>query len=589
MNDWQAIADTDPRSMKNRMLSLWRQLVHISSDDPEKARLGRLFNTLMVTSFFVATGLFFTFLLATRFGYFETQTEGLIGAAFPLLFIPFSLVCLIYAKRGYVYEMARFYVWANLFGIGMASFVFDGYHSASLFLFFWPVTLAGTLLAPSYATKTSLGVILYFAALYGLERVGIYAPVINTSAESFRFLALAFGMNVLLSTAGVVNALNMSSLHDALNRLRGTTRMLEDTRRNLEQRVETRTQALQTRAEQLKVIAELNRAVASILDSQRLLENAVRRISLRMGYYHVAIYILDPARKWAVLRAASSAGGRQLLARNHRVEIGGPSVVGDVARKGEYRIVFDLEKLAETSEQMDLPEARSEVALPLITRARVIGVLDIQMSDPKGFSTADVEVLQILADGIAVAIENARLLEETQNAMENLSHYQEQEAMNAWRRSLARRNMELNYVYNSGEVHRVRPDEMPAWVKGEGLSSVTTRESEDGGHLLLAPVHIQERPVGVLSFERSVPWRNEEQQLIQFVVQQLELALDNARLLEETRLRAFQERARSEIVSRVRSLSTTDAILRSAAQELGQALQVERSRIQLLPPGEGEK
>jgi len=91
----------------------------------------------------------------------------------------------------------------------------------------------------------------------------------------------------------------------------------------------------------------------------------------------------------------------------------------------------------------------------------------------------------------------------------------------------------------------------------------------------------------VLSFEKSVPWAEEQIQLARFVVEQLDLALDNARLLEETRLRANQERARSDIVGRVRAMTSTDAILRNAAHELGLALQVERSRIQLLPPGEG--
>jgi GAF domain-containing protein len=116
---------------------------------------------------------------------------------------------------------------------------------------------------------------------------------------------------------------------------------------------------------------------------------------------------------------------------------------------------------------------------------------------------------------------------------------------------------------------------------------VTTQVTDTGQHLLLAPIRIQNRNVGVLSFEKSAPWAEEQIQLARFVVEQLDLALDNARLLEETRLRANQERARSDIVGRVRAMTSTDAILRNAARELGLALQVERSRIQLLPHGEG--
>jgi GAF domain-containing protein len=119
------------------------------------------------------------------------------------------------------------------------------------------------------------------------------------------------------------------------------------------------------------------------------------------------------------------------------------------------------------------------------------------------------------------------------------------------------------------------------------MSDVTTQVTETGQHLLLAPIRIQNRNLGVLTFEKSIPWAEEQIQLARFVVEQLDLALDNARLLEETRLRANQERARSDIVGRVRAMTSTDAIMRNAARELGLALQVERSRIQLLPPGEG--
>jgi hypothetical protein len=69
-------------------------------------------------------------------------------------------------------------------------------------------------------------------------------------------------------------------------------------------------------------------------------------------------------------------------------------------------------------------------------------------------------------------------------------------------------------------------------------------------------------------------------------VDQLDLALTNARLLEETRLRAAQEAARGEIVGRIRAMTSTDAILQNAAEELGRALQVERSRIQLVRFGD---
>jgi len=192
-----------------------------------------------------------------------------------------------------------------------------------------------------------------------------------------------------------------------------------------------------------------------------------------------------------------------------------------------------------------------------------------------------------LADGIAVAVTNTQSMTETSATLARLERYQEQDALRAWRQALARRQMQIGYTFDSGFVYPVEVGAASDVTAAQAMTDVTTQINDAGQHLLLAPIRIQNRNVGVLSFEKSAPWAEEQIQLARFVVEQLDLALDNARLLEETRLRANQERARSDIVGRVRAMTSTDAILRNAARELGLALQVERSRIQLLPPGEG--
>ncbi|MEA3308317.1 MAG: hypothetical protein U9Q70_02230, partial [Chloroflexota bacterium] len=123
------------------------------------------------------------------------------------------------------------------------------------------------------------------------------------------------------------------------------------------------------------------------------------------------------------------------------------------------------------------------------------------------------------------------------------------------------------------------------FVQGE-LTEVQVQQV-DGQYFLLAPIRMQQQTLGVLTFTATHPWSQESQRLVTDVVGQLALALDNARLLEGSRLRATQEQARSEIVSRVRDSVQVEAILRSAVEELGRTLQVERVRLQLvnLPKG----
>jgi GAF domain-containing protein len=147
--------------------------------------------------------------------------------------------------------------------------------------------------------------------------------------------------------------------------------------------------------------------------------------------------------------------------------------------------------------------------------------------------------------------------------------------------------MQLAYDYDRVALQPAPADETSAHAWAE-IEELEVRQ-QDGRHLLLAPVRVRERTLGLLTFEAARPWTDEEQRLAGTVVNQLGLALENARLLEDTRRSALQERARSEIVSRVRSSVHMDAILRSAAQELGRALKVERARIQLLPGAAGRQ
>jgi GAF domain-containing protein len=221
------------------------------------------------------------------------------------------------------------------------------------------------------------------------------------------------------------------------------------------------------------------------------------------------------------------------------------------------------------------------MALPLISSDRLVGVLDIQTERPAAFDEDDVSRLRVLAGTIAVAIDNVRLFEEMQETLARLERYQEEDAVRAWRQALSRRNMSLDYAYVSGRVHA---GESASRVEGAGAGEdrVVQEALEDGRHRLIAPVYVSGQRLGALTFERTGAWSDDSVRLVESVVEQLDLALNNARLLEQTRLQANQEAARGEIVGRMRALTSTDAILRSAAEELGRALQVERSRIQLV-------
>lgn len=565
----------------------WERFLTVSVPDEEEARLGRLFCVMMVLTFALSLALVLIFVIATLRDLFPNRWMGWVATAFPTLFIPLSIFSFVRAKQGYVSSTARSFVWINFIGIALAVLIFDGINSPGWLLFFWPVTLAGMFLRPMSAVRMAFGVLIFYGVLVFLWTTVFEITVPSFSFDLFYFLTRAFTLLMLVATAGFVNYLNLNSSYQTLTRSRLISQDLRGTQRMLERRVAERTDELARRAGQFRTIAELNHAIASISDMQLLLDTAVRLIAERLGYDHVGIFFVDPHGEWAVLRAASSEGGQRMLARGHRLRVGRQGIVGYVAETGLPRLAFSVGEDAVWFNNPDLPDTQSEVSLPLIARGQtVLGVLDIQTHVTAAFTEEDVTVLRILADGIAVAVANSLSLEETTHALARLEHYQEQDALRAWRQALARRQMRVGYGLESGFVY---PTDVEAALESEvgELSEVTTRRTDDGRHLLLAPIRVQNRNMGVLSFEKTVPWLDDQVQLARFVVEQLDLALDNARLLEETRLRANQERARSDIVGRIRAMTSTDAILRNAARELGLALQVERSRIQLLPPGEG--
>lgn len=188
-------------------------------------------------------------------------------------------------------------------------------------------------------------------------------------------------------------------LADAFN---GMSNELRGLYHDLERKVEARTQ-------QLAAAAEVGRAATSILGLDELLRRTVDLIRDRFGYYHVSVFLLDEAGETALLQEATGEVGAQLKARGHRLPVGSHSLIGWVTANRKPRIALDVGDDAIYFQNDLLPDTRSEAALPLRVGERLIGALDVQSRALNAFNQADVEVLQVLADQLATAIENGRL------------------------------------------------------------------------------------------------------------------------------------------------------------------------------------
>jgi GAF domain-containing protein/DNA-binding response OmpR family regulator/HAMP domain-containing protein len=176
----------------------------------------------------------------------------------------------------------------------------------------------------------------------------------------------------------------------------------------------------QRQARRIQTAAEIARIVVSVLDVEELLQQAVDLIRQRFDYYYVGAFLVDPSGEWAVLRAGTGEAGRRMVAQGHRLRVGGESMIGQACARRQPVIAQDVSEAEARYVNPLLPDTRAEMALPLIVGDRVLGALTIQADRPHAFSPQDLAVLGIVADSLAVALQNAMLYEEQKRTAERL-------------------------------------------------------------------------------------------------------------------------------------------------------------------------
>lgn len=359
---------------------------------------------------------------------------------------------------------------------------------------------------------------------------------------------------------------------------------------SLEERVAERTAELEKasaiskkRATELKAVSDVARAVSTEVDLEKLLDLITSLVSLEFGFYHVGVFLIDRVNNMAVLRAANSPGGKHMIERGHALAIGQVGIVGNVASTNMPRVALDVGEDAAFFNNPDLPETRSEMALPLRLRGQVIGVLDVQSRIQNAFTQADMETMEILADQIAIAIENARLLAETQQALAEAQMLYGEHIGSAWERKTSWKAAGYHYLPGAGRAldEPVNWDEAQAALRS---GRVTIAEREDTSLAVAIPIRIQDRVIGVLdvrSPDVNREWNEDEVAMLESIAGRLALALENARLFEEAAGRAAREQAVAEITSRIRETNDPQVMIRTAIEELQRVLKV--SRVEIIP------
>jgi GAF domain-containing protein len=281
------------------------------------------------------------------------------------------------------------------------------------------------------------------------------------------------------------------------------------------------------------------------------LNTVVHLVTDQFGFYHTGIFLINESGNQVVLQAASSEGGLRMVERGHSLSVGTQGIVGYVAAQKKPRIAVDVGADAIFFNNPDLPLTRSEVALPLLVRNKVLGVLDIQSDKPQAFSMDDIDVLQTLSDQIAIAIENARLLDETQAAIMQLEALTSIRTHEAWSQKLQDRDRAFTYTPLGLRAEKVPQTNdnaisVPIVLRGKKIGNITITKKGDG------------------------KWNRLDQGLLDEVAGQVGLAVDNIRLLEEATQRARQEQTVGKLSTHFSQSLDLDTLLQTAARELGQ-------------------
>ncbi|MCE7858711.1 MAG: GAF domain-containing protein [Chloroflexi bacterium CFX2] len=326
------------------------------------------------------------------------------------------------------------------------------------------------------------------------------------------------------------------------------------------------------RARQFEAITKISRVITQTQNLDTLLTQVTELISGQFGYYHTGVFLLDSNNEFAVLIAANSAGGKRMLQRNHKLKIGQTGIVGYVAGAGLPRIALDTGADAIYFNNPDLPETRSEMALPLIRKGNeIIGVLDVQSREPNAFSQEDVRILSTLADQVAVAIENSRLFEVQERILNEAQAIYSRDLRESWLRFTKSKNIVGVQRRNLKTKTLPEPVDLPGADDALSSGRVVQKTEADGASSLTIPIKLRDQTVGVVYVKvgKERVWSDDELDIINAIVERAALSIENARLLEESRRTAEREHIIGEISTKISAGTQIDEILKTAVRELG--------------------
>jgi GAF domain-containing protein len=374
---------------------------------------------------------------------------------------------------------------------------------------------------------------------------------------------------------------------------------------------------------QVLTAADIARDISSALNLDELLLKAVDLIRERFNFYHVAIFLVDLTGTNAVIREATGDAGNQLKRMEHKLVVGSKSIVGYVTSQGEPLIVNDTGRDAMYLPNPMLPETRAEAAIPLKIGERILGALDVQSSILYTFGSEEINSLQMLADQLAIALNNSELFAETQEhlSQHRLLHHITtsaasgstlDEALSSTVQGLQvtmggdrvviflvddeRKNLITKaYVgYSPETANKIIPigSGITGWVAAHRKSLRINDVTQDARYIELSPnskselalpLVFRNELLGVLNVESEhiAAYSENDEEMLGTLAGSIAAIVANAKLIEQIRKQVDRERQLYEITSKIRRSTNVQSILLTTINELNRVTGAEFTQVKI--------
>ncbi|MBL8153063.1 MAG: GAF domain-containing protein [Anaerolineae bacterium] len=471
---------------------------------------------------------------------------------------------------------------------------------ASLTLIFFGTLGIGTLLIPSGLYGPSLVLLLPLLIFVGSMLLDITGLVLGTLL-SIGIMALALAYRGVMSEPIAYSSSTVFVVGGFMLLLTAGAAALSLRFLRLS-RVEALTTERHDRLSLAQITSQVAQRIARRASLQEVLDNTVEEVIHSYPLiYHAQVFLIDEDTRQANLVASTGEVGRLMLERKHQLGVGTKSVIGQVTARDAAliaRVGLDDSSIHRRNEF--LPETAAEAAFPLRLADRVIGALDLQSKQRDAFEQEDIPIFQSLADHIAIAIDNARLYEETRRQIEENQRLaqraqqtaEEVERLNrrltgqAWNEYLSQQPEAPALTVNFNEGVPVPESPWTATLQQAVRQNQTVQGQAADRRVVAVPLRVRGQVIGAMEFEldEQNPLLPEDLSLLEEVSEQFGLAAETNRLFESSQRIAQREALVNEIATRLQTTSSVEMTLTTAARSLKEVLKAERVAIRLGKP-----